>query len=187
MLASKLAAKYAQAIFELAEEKNTLQKTGEQLAAVTATIAQHQELSNLFYHPRVPIAAKKETIDKVFGSEIADFVKKFLWLLVDRRREAALPGIVQEYTKFANEARNIAEAEVTTAVPLSQRQQAALARKLSDVTGKQVVLKMQIDTKILGGVIVKIGDKLIDGSVVRQLQVLKTSLLKGEAKIGVTN
>jgi F-type H+-transporting ATPase subunit delta len=119
---------------------------------------------------------------------LTDFVHNFLLLLVDKRREAALPAIIAEYRNLANEARNIAEAEVITAMPLTDAEHKALAVKLSAVTGKNMVLKTQLDTSILGGVIVKIGDKLIDGSVARQLRMLKATLLTTEVtKIGVTN
>ncbi|MCE5286549.1 MAG: F0F1 ATP synthase subunit delta [Pelosinus sp.] len=188
MLANQLALKYAQAIYEVAADKNLLSEVEEQLTTVEQAIREHEDLATLFYHPRVPAVAKKETISKLFKQELADFVHNFLLLLVDKRREAALPAIVSEYRKLANEARNMAEAEVITAMPLTEQEHAALVRKLSTVTGKNMVLKTQIDESILGGVIVKIGDKLIDGSVVRQLRMLKTKLLTTEVtKIGVTN
>ena len=99
-----------------------------------------------------------------------------------------MPAIVREYVKLANGARNIVEAEVTTAIPLDKDQQTALINKLSRVTGKTIVLKTQIDKAIIGGVIVQIGDKLIDGSIARQLQTLKNTLLNSEVTgIGVTD
>lgn len=188
MLANQLALKYAQAVFELAEEAKLLNETQEQLTMVEETISGHSELATLLYHPRVPAEAKKETINTLFKSEIADFVYKFLLLLVDKRREPLLPAIVEEFVKLANQARNIDEAEVTTAMPLTEAEHKALAVKLSAITGKNMILKTAVDAKLLGGVVVKIGDKLVDGSVARQLQVLKAALLKTEVtKIGVTN
>lgn len=188
MLANQLALKYAQAMFELAKEKGMTDEIKAQLVMVEATIAAHEQLATLMYHPRVPSEAKKETISKLFTSEIADDLYKFLLLLVDKRREPVLPAIVKEYVKLANQANNIDEAEVTTAMPLTEAECAALAAKLSNVTGKNIMLKTAVNPKLLGGVVVKIGDKLIDGSVARQLQVLKEALLKTEVtKIGVTN
>jgi F-type H+-transporting ATPase subunit delta len=188
MLANQLALKYAQAIYEVAAGKNMLSEVEQQLQTVEQTIREHQDLATLFYHPRVPAQAKKETVSRLFKQDLAEFVHNFLLLLVDKRREAALPVIISEYRKLANEARNMAEAEVITAMPLSAEEHAALARKLSSVTGKNMVLKTQIDTSILGGVIVKIGDKLIDGSVARQLAMMRNTLLSTEVtKIGVTN
>ena len=180
MLANQLATKYAQAIYELAAEKNMLDQVEAELALVKSTIDQYSDLEVLIYHPRVLAQTKKETMSKIFSSDVASIVLKFLMLLIDKRRESLLPAIILEYTKLANEARNIVEAEVTTAVPLGNDQQIALINKLSLVTGKKIILKTQIDKTILGGVIVQIGDKLIDGSIARQLQTLKSALLNTE-------
>lgn len=187
MLANQLAIKYAQALFELAEEQKQIDEVAAQLRVVVETIKEHQELATLLYHPRIPATAKKETISKIFSQDVAECVYRFLLLLVDKHRETILPAIVEEYTKFVNETNHVIEAMVTTAMPLAVSEEAALSAKLSRVTGKKVVLRTTVDRAIIGGIIVKMGDKLIDGSVVRQLQVLKTSLLNNGAKIGVTN
>lgn len=181
MLTNQLALKYAQAIFEIASEKTMLDVVEKQLKLVEDTIAGHEELTTLMYHPLVPAAAKKDTISRVFAGELDGFVQNFLLLLVDKRREPALPAIIREYIRLANEARNIAEAEVFTAKELSAEQIEALAAKLSKVTGKNIVLKTTLDQALLGGVVVKIGDKLIDGSVARQLKVLKAALVNSRA------
>lgn len=180
MLANQLATKYAQAIFELAAEKELLDQVEAELIMVESQINAHSDLATLIYHPRVLPQAKKETLSKIFGQDTLDFVLKFLMLLVDKRRETSLPAIICEYVKLANGARNIALAQVTTAMPLGAEQEAALISKLSLVTGKKIVLQTQIDKAIIGGVIVKIGDKLIDGSVASQLETLKNALLNTE-------
>lgn len=187
MLTSQLASRYAQALYELAAEKKALDEVEKQLAVVEEALAASPDLATLLYHPQVPVAAKKETVTKVFGSELTDYVRNFLLLLIDKRRETALLPIIREYRVLANQARNILEAEVTTAMPLDAAEQQGLVAKLSAVTGKNVVVKTNVDRCLLGGVVVKIGDKLIDGSVVRQLKALQAALLKTEVtKIGVT-
>ena len=180
MLANQLATKYAQAIYELAAEGNLLDQVEMELKLVESTIETYSDLSTLIYHPRVLPKTKKETMSKIFAQDVSDSVLKFLMLLVDKRRETALPDIISEYVKLANEARNIVEAQVTTAMPLDIDQQTALINKLGLVTGKGIVLKTKIDKTIIGGVIVQIGDKLIDGSIARQLQMLKNTLLNTE-------
>ncbi|MDR3592257.1 MAG: F0F1 ATP synthase subunit delta [Negativicutes bacterium] len=187
MLTSQLASRYAQALYELAAEKQELDAVEEQLGQIEQTLSSVPELASLLYHPQVPVEAKKDTVDKVFGPQLGAHVRNFLLLLIDKRRETALPAIVREYKVLANEARNITEAEVTTAMPLSDSERQALAAKLSAVTGKRVILQTKVDGRIVGGVIVKLGDKLIDGSVTRQLATLEAALRKTEVtKIGVT-
>lgn len=181
MLTNKLALKYAQAVYEIANEKAMLDVVEKQLKLVQATIAGHDDLTTLMYHPLVPAPAKKETINRIFAGDLDGFVQNFLLLLIDKRREPALPAIISEYIRLANEARNIAEAEVFTAKELSAEQLEALAAKLSKVTGKNIVLKTTLDQTLIGGIIVKIGDKLIDGSVERQLKVMKAALLTNQA------
>ena len=184
MLTSPLALKYAQAIFEIATERVMLASVERELTLVEATLAGHKELATLLYHPLVPAAAKKATVRRIFADELHGFVRNFILLLIDKRREPALPAIVREYLRLANEARNRAEAEVFTAQELSARQLAALAAKLSQVTGKNIVLKTTVDQELLGGVVVKIGDKLIDGSVARQLTRLKAALATSRTAAG---
>lgn len=187
MLSNQLAVKYAQALCELANQHNILIEAEEQLANVVKLAEDNSDLKTLLYHPLISGAAKKETIVKLFGEELHPIVKNFLLLLVDKHREAALPAIHREYILISNTLRNIIVADVTTAMPLSAEQEQSLAGKLGEMTGKQVKLKQQIDTSLIGGVVVKIGDKLIDGSVARQMSMLQAALTKIPlTKIGVT-
>jgi F-type H+-transporting ATPase subunit delta len=176
MLTNPIAQKYAQAIYEIACDKNMLEQVEEQLKMIAATLSETSDLPKFLYHPLVQAKAKHELIAKVFAQEVADFVYTFLLLLVDKRRETLLPDIIREFNLLANQARNIVEADVTVAMPLQEAEQLALARKLGAITGKNVLLHVSVDERILGGVIVKIGDKLIDGSVARQLHMLQSAL-----------
>ena len=186
MLSNELANKYARAIFELAVEEDKLQEVTNNLKFVNETIKLQPDLSDFMYHPHVKIEAKKEVFSQIFQTEIGDLTNKFISLLMDKKREMLLPQIVSEYEMLANQVQNIVKAEITVARELNSEQRVALINKLSNVTGKTVVAEFKVASNILGGVIVKIGDKLIDGSVVRQLEALKTQLLADETtKIGV--
>lgn len=187
MLNNKLALKYAQAMFELAAEKKLLEAVGRELTNIEKTIDSHTELKSFIYHPRVPATAKKTVVNQVFG-EAGVFVRNFMSLLIDRHREFVFPEIVREYGRLYREARNIVEAEVITAMPLAKAEQSALKAKLDAVTGKTVVIRPIVDAQIIGGVIIKMGDKLIDGSVKRQISSMKDALLSFQVtKIGVTD
>lgn len=188
MLSKQLAVTYAEALYELVKEKNMLDVVEKELQQVTETIKEHADLATLLYHPRVPIAAKKETVIRIFGTELTDYVKNFLLLLIDKRRETAWPAIVREYVTLSNMARNIIEAHVTSAMALSPAQEQQLIQKLSQVTGHNIILKTIVDPALIGGLIIKIGDKLIDGSVVRQLKMMEEALAKTQVtRVGVTS
>jgi len=182
---SRLAAKYAGAIFALAQEAGRIEATESDLVLVEETVAGHEELRRLVYHPRVPPEAKKKVLGELFGSRVAAPVRNFLFLLVDKRREAVFPAIVGEYRRLANEARNIVEAEVTAAFPLTEDQERALAARLGEVTGRNVALRVRTDKGLIGGIVVKLGDKLLDGSVVRRLKELEAALLRAGLAKGI--
>ena len=177
MLNVQLANKYAVAIFELAKEENQLEAYGDQLAEVSQTIAGQADLKAFINNPQVQPQAKKELLSKLFKEGLASSVYNFIMLLIDKRRESILEEIAGRYQALSDAARNIVKAEITVAVALSEAQQASLVAKLEKVTGKTVFVSTHIDKSILGGVIVKMGDKLIDGSVYSQMQSLQKQLM----------
>lgn len=177
MLNIQLANKYAVAIFELAKEENQLEAYGTQLEEVADVIASQADLKAFVQNPQVQPQAKKEILTKLFKEDLASTVYNFIMLLIDKRRESLLAEIVALYQTLSNEARNIVKADVTVAALLNKEQEAGLVAKLEQVIGKKVLIRTHVDKSILGGVIVKIGDKLIDGSIVRQMQSLQKQLM----------
>ena len=186
--AGKLAEKYSMAIFELAEEQNLLDVVKDELDTVSALLVEDAELKGFISNPRVPMVAKHDVLKQVFADKVQPFVFNFLLLIAERKREAVLPEIIRDYKRFLNEKRGIVEVQVTTARALSTDEQETLARQLGKKLNSQVVLEKTIDPSIMGGVIVRVGDKLIDGSVGRQLKRLEMALMGIDLnKIGVTN
>ena len=112
----------------------------------------------------------------------------FLLQLAEKHREADLPAVLREYVELAKEdKRNLMMADVTTALPLTAGQEQALADKLAAMTGKTIKIRQHVDSGILGGIVVRVGDKLLDGSLSHQLSVLQADLLKTPlVKVGVT-
>lgn len=177
MLNTQLAKKYAKAIFEIAVEDDKLPEIGAQLDMVSAAVEQNEELKNFVGNPKIQAAAKKAVMEKLFADDTTDVVYNFLMLLIDKHRESLLREIALAYKALSNAAQNIVEANVTVAASLTGEQEEKLVKKLEMTTGKTVVIHTKIDKSIIGGVVVRIGDKLIDGSVVRRMQALKAQLL----------
>ena len=113
---------------------------------------------------------------------------KFLLELAEKHREGALPAILREYVELAQEdKRNLLMADVTTAMPLTPDQEQALAEKLAAMTGRTIKIRQHVDSGILGGIVVRVGDKLLDGSLANKLSALQSDLLKTPLKkVGVT-
>ncbi len=177
MLNLQLARKYAMAVFEIAQDEDKLVAYGEELRLVSQVTSSHMELRGFLANPQIQPKAKKELLTKLFQDELSKTVFNFLMLLVDKRREVLIEAIEHEYAMLSNKARGIVLADVTSALPMTDSQSARLQAKLAEITEKSIQLRLHVDEKILGGVIVKMGDKRIDGSVVGRMQSLKEQLL----------
>ena len=176
MLNIQLASKYATAIFELAQEENKLDAYDKDLAKVRADVFAIPEAVKFFQNPLVPQQAKKDLLVRAFDKEISATVMNFLMLLVDKKRIGVFCEFYDIFTSLKNKAQGILIADVTSAFPLSKKQQDQLTRKLSTLTGRKVKVRTHKDTSILGGLIVKIGDKRIDGSAAGRLRALQASM-----------
>jgi F-type H+-transporting ATPase subunit delta len=177
MLNIQLARKYARAIFELAQEENKLVEYGDELAAVRSGLDSVPMALAYLSNPQVEAKAKKELLQKLFEGEVSDNIYHFLLLLVDKRRIGLLDAIDDLFRGFSYEARGIVVADVTTAEPATAAQQEKITQKLAEVTGKTIKLRLHEDKKLIGGVVVKIGDKRVDGSVAGRLATLRKELL----------
>lgn len=179
MLNLQLVRKYAKAIFEIAQEEEKLVEYGDELKAAREGIESVPQAMEFFSNPQVDPKQKKELLQKCFKKELSKNVYHFLLLLVDKHRFVLFPAIVDEYRVLSNEARGILIADVTTVAPASKKQK-AIADKLEQITGKKVELRLHEDKSLIGGVVVKIGDRRIDGSVAGRLETMKRKLLANE-------
>ena len=178
MLNLQLANKYSRAIFLLAQEENKLDEYGKELKQLSADIDSFPELKTYLASPMIPVQAKKEVAAKASAEEgLSPMVQNFFCMLVEKGRSELLDEIVSEYESFANEALGIVVADVTTARDLKASQAESLSGKLAEITGKQIKLRPHLDPKIIGGAIVRMGDKRIDGSLTGKLQALQAELL----------
>lgn len=179
MLNIQLARKYARAIFELAVEDKKLVEYGEELASINKDLFSNSQAVAFFSNPQIEPQAKKDLLTKCFKGEVSETIMNFLLLLVDKRRIGVFSAIESEFRALSNEERGILIADVTSVGALTKAQQTQLQKKLATLTGKKIQLRLHHDKSILGGVIVKIGDKRIDGSVAGKLQALRRELLAG--------
>ncbi len=175
LLNIQLASKYARAIFELAVELDSLDDFDKDLALVKNDVFSVPDAVAFFKNPLVPHNAKKDLLIKALKGEISDTVFNFLLLLTDKNRIGIFSDIYDIFSNFKNDAQGILIADVTTAFPLTKAQESKLGLKLAEVTRKKIKIRRHEDKSILGGVIVTIGDKRIDGSAAGRLQALKRS------------
>lgn len=187
MLTNPIAMKYAQAIFELAEDAQSIDEVGRDLRAVADAVEGQRDLEIFLEHPSTPREAKKEVVQQIFAHEVGELTLKILLYLIDKRRETILTDIARAYKNLTYEARGIVEAHVRSAMALTESETARLTQALEKRSGNQIVLRETVDPSLLGGLVVQMGDTLLDGSVKRQLSELKDALMRADfGKSGVT-
>ncbi|MDR1617153.1 MAG: F0F1 ATP synthase subunit delta [Syntrophomonadaceae bacterium] len=176
MLNKSVARRYAEAFFKIAQETGQIDKLQQELENVVATINGIDELKTYLNHLLVPVKQKKEIIDKIFSEQLSAVTVKFLKLVVDKRREGYLDAIVGEYCDMADESRNIIKAYLFSAQEVPEDEVKVLQEKLSASTGKTVELKQTVDESLIGGIKIRVGDRIIDASVTKKLEMLQTKL-----------
>ncbi|NND70599.1 MAG: F0F1 ATP synthase subunit delta [Rhodothermales bacterium] len=170
-----VAKRYASALFDLASQEGRLGQTDEDMEMIAATMSGSPELVRVFESPIVSRARKEAITRELFSSRIGPATSDFLSMLISKRRENIFPAIIEAYRGLRDEQQGIVEASARSATTLSAEEEDKLRSSLEQVTGKQVRLKMEIDESLIGGVTVKVGDTVYDGSVKHKLEDLRTT------------
>lgn len=166
--------RYAQAVFQIALERNELDAWLTELRAIAATMSDPQLLSVLG-NPRIRLEQKRQLIDQAVP-EVSQLARNLVYLLSARGRLAIIGALAQEYQRLVDAHRGIEHAEVVTAVALEEGDLKRLTSRLSSLLGKEVVVSARVEPDIIGGLIARIGDRLLDGSTRSQLVALKKIL-----------
>ncbi len=172
MSTSRISRRYAQALFELSREGVALQ---DDLSAVAAVVA-NDEVSELLESPQYPAALKQQVVIKAAGGKLCSEVERLLAMLIDRNKASLLPEIATMVEELIHESESELEADVTVATALSQARQTKLSKALAASTGQSVRLSVHEDKSILGGMVVRIGDRKIDYSLRTKLAGLRRAL-----------
>ncbi len=179
MIRDVAAKRYAEAALILAKEEDKLDAWSEGLAAMGA-LAGDPQAQALLQSTRVFPADKARLVEHALKG-VDPLVLNLARLLLRRRRIALAPQIAEAFQELLDEARGISHAVVTTAVPLSQDEVRAVTQRLTQMTGRVVVVEAQVDESILGGLVVRLGDRLIDGSTRSRLEALRRRLAGARA------
>jgi F-type H+-transporting ATPase subunit delta len=176
-----IARRYAKALFAIAREEGKLEAYSEALKGISDFLQKSPVVEAVLVSPVYPAPLKKAVVDEVIKAQgIQDVLATFLRLVVDRRRIQYLKQIVDCFQELMDEETGVVRAVVTTAVPLAADLKDKVAEVMAKVSGKQVVLQLQEDPAIIGGMVAHIGDMVWDGSIKSQLQGLKESIGRGE-------
>lgn len=176
MLNKSVARRYAEAFFSIAREAERIDEFQQELQVIVDTINDVENLQEYFSHLLVPARDKKEIAGKIFSGKVSPMTLNFLMMVLDKRRQAYLEVILEEYRDMADVVNNISKADLIAAQEVPAAEVKSLAEKLSASTGKTVQLKQTVDPSLLGGIKIRIGDQIMDGTIAKKLEMLKAQL-----------
>lgn len=183
MTGNIVARRYAKALFALGAKKGEaeLAAYGHDLAKLAEVLKASPELFGVFSNPVFGLKDKKAVLEKVLGKlSVSPVVHNFSMLLADKSRLGYLPDIEAVYGTLLDEAQGIMRGKVLTAVPLPEKRQGEIKAKLEKQTGRKLVLGYGVDPGIIGGLVLQIGDKVLDASLKAQLSKMKEQIKRGE-------
>ena len=172
---SNIARPYARAVFELAKAGAAYSAWSEQLDMLAA-VAADPNVGDLFNNPRVSRRELALVFTDVCGDRLDENVKNLVRLLAQNRRLHALPAIAEQYEHLRAEAEQTVQAELESALPVSDTQQQRIVEALSQRMGRRVELTVKTNEELLGGAVVRAGDLVIDGSIRARLEKLATAI-----------
>jgi F-type H+-transporting ATPase subunit delta len=187
-MVSVVATRYAKALVDVVTERGSTVDPAAalaQLRAVEQLVASSQELRNVLLSPAVPPSRKRAVVTRVFQASLdaafqpAKQVRNFIFVVIDHRRVTDFSSIVTAFEMLLDERLGFVRADVSSARPLGEAQQAGLASEISRVSGKKAKLKFSIQPELIAGAVARIGSTVYDGSVRGQLDRLRLKIAQG--------
>ena len=179
MTEESLATGYAQALFEVASKRGGADDIEKDLEGIKELLKSNKEFRDILYHPSITKTDKKDIINKTIGRQCSSkWVRNLLYILIDKRREKILDFLPDVFKGVAGQIRGVVSVKVQTAFPLTGTRRVKLKENIEKLTKKKVELETEVNKEIIGGMIIRIENKIIDGSITNQLKNLKKNLLK---------
>lgn len=172
----RVARRYARALGELAHQQQMLARVEEDLSVVKQAMEGDGTFRRVWEHQRLERGQKQQFVEQIFGETLSPLTLNFLFLLLRKRRESIFDAVVEEFALLANEVRDIVDVEVKTARQLRDDEREALSKRMSEYLGKKVRLVEVTAPELLGGVVARVGDLVMDGSVLTRLRKLQGQL-----------
>jgi F-type H+-transporting ATPase subunit delta len=168
---------YAETLLILAKRDGKAEEWGALIESIAAAMREDHTLKTFLESPKLAASRKIEILKKALGKRLPPLFLRFLETVIMKRRQMVIPAIAEEYHVLIDESEDRVHANVTVARDPGEPERDALVRQLSRLFGKRVVPHISVNPDILGGVIVKVGDTVMDGSVRRRLATLRSRML----------
>lgn len=171
-MAELIGRRYALALFEVGLDLEKVKEFHKELEFVESVFEGEKKLIQILGHPKIKKDEKKALIDKLFKERLSGEIVNFLYILIDKRREAYILDIVNQYKGLFNEHENIVKVVAISAIPMEERSKAKLVTVLGNKLGKNIQLTNQVDSSIIGGIMLKTENEIMDGTLKGQLKSL---------------
>ena len=175
MSSTRAAIRYAKAILDMANSKSAANEVSQDMTLIATTIKENAELNTFIQNPTIKVEVKESALLEVFAS-VNNVTKGLFHLLLENKRFEILESIAVDYNKLFDEANGIEVAKVTTAIAITPELEAKVLAKIKEFSNKKVTIENIVDASIIGGFILRIGDKQYNASVANRLKVLKREL-----------
>ena len=169
--------RYAQAIFQLAQESNDVEKWLDDLTVLAAAVGD-KLFASFMDSPQVETEKKSTVIGELFDKEVGGLAVNLMCLLASINAVKNLPSITDSFQELVDEERGIERCEIVSAVGLTEEQRKRISKGISELVGKEITVETRVDEEILGGFVARVGDRLIDGSLKTRFEDMKRELVK---------
>lgn len=175
----RVARRYAQALMMTADSPKAIDQITADLEVIKSALDISRDLRRLITSPIVSAGKKLAVLREVFEKRIGATTMSFIELLTEKQREGILPEVIEQYKALRDTKYGIINVDVSSAVEISSQQEKNLSEKLEHYTKKKVRVRFSLDTALRGGIVVKIGDTVLDSSIKRQLELLREQFIHG--------
>ena len=178
-MAGVVSSTYGHALFEIAVAEGTVDRLLSEAEAVLTVLSDNPDVLKLYEHPKIMPEEKQAFTEQCFGGRVSDDMTGFLVLAVRNGRHKELPDMLRDVIREAKEYKGIGIVKVTTPLALSEKQRARVEERLLATTGyRKLEVEYAIDTDLIGGIVIRIGDRVLDASVRTQLDGLQKELMQ---------
>jgi len=174
---SIIANRYAVAVMSLAEKQDMFDKFDMDLALVKETVNENKDLKDFLEHPLIQSNDKKDVIDSIFREHVSLSILNLVKLLIDKNRILILSALASHYKVLLKKKRNISTAQIITAIEIDEDTRNRVKEKLERVFSQSIEIETAIDKEIIAGMVVKVGDKIIDGSIKTKFENMKKQVI----------
>lgn len=170
--------RYGIALFELAQESNRVEEMESEVLVLKEILSNEKEFLEILSHPHVSMSNKRNLIEEVFKDQISMELMGLIDLIVQKNRQSLLLPIFEDFMARVREFRGILAVNVTVSQPLSEIERSKLLQRLSEATKKSISLTEHCDNTLIGGMVIRIGDRIVDSSIKGMLSKMSKQMLK---------